>query len=470
MSSYETLRQRFVRAYRQRLGAETAKLTWSRRKLWDFRDQRLQQLLEVARDGSPWHARRLQGLDLDALRGDDLSAIPPMTKNDLMTHWDEIVTDRRLCLEQANTHLGQIGASEDPGLLFDRYHIVASGGSSGRRAVMAWDFEGFLAHRMAYGRASLLRSRLVPVRDAEGPPVLAMVYATSPVHISAALARCFETGRFRHETLSATRPPEELITELNRLRPTHLTSYPSLLQVFARAAQRGDLDLPLRRITTTGEPLWPETRELLREVWPVSIDNTWGTTESAPLAHSDGVEPSLVVNEDLNIIEPVDDEYRPVAPGERASRVLVTNLVNRVLPVIRYEIPDAVRFLQDPEGTDEQASGPWSGRRIGAIEGRRDDLFNYPGDRVLHPFAVRDVLGTVAAIEEYQVRQIPGGLDILLRATTSVDLRPVEHRLREILAGIGVSPAEVKLRLVDLLERHPQTGKLLRFLPLGGIA
>ncbi len=470
MSSYETLRQRYVHAYRQRLPAETARLTWSRRQLWDLRDERLRYLLELARESSPWHARRLEGLDSNQISGDDLSAIPPMTKDDLMTHWDEIVTDRRLCLELANAHLAQIGAQEEPALLFDRYHIVASGGSSGRRAVMAWDFDGFLAHRMAYGRASLLRSRLVPVRDTEGAPVLAMVYATSPVHISAALARCFETGRFRHATFSATRPVAELLAALGELRPTHLTTYPSLLQVFAQAAKRGELELPLRRITTTGEPLWPEIRELAREVWPVSIDDTWGTTESAPIAASDGVEPSLVVNEDLNVIEPVDDDYRPVPPGERASKVLVTNLVNRVLPVIRYEVPDAVSFLPDPPGTDPEAPGPWRGRRIAAVEGRRDDLFTYPGGQTLHPFAVRDVLGTVAAIDEYQVRQTPGGLEVLLRAHGAWDRGHVEGRLRQILAELGLEEGDLEVRAVESLDRHPETGKLLRFVPLGGIA
>ena len=38
----------------------------------------------------------------------------------------------------------------------------------------------------------------------------------------------------------------------------------------------------------------------------------------------------------------VDDEYRPVPAGVPGAKVLVTNLYNRVQPLIRYEVGDVV--------------------------------------------------------------------------------------------------------------------------------
>jgi hypothetical protein len=53
-----------------------------------------------------------------------------------MEHWDEIVTDRRLTLELAETHLERV-VSQGPAYLLGDYQVVTSGGSSGTRAELA---------------------------------------------------------------------------------------------------------------------------------------------------------------------------------------------------------------------------------------------------------------------------------------------------------------------------------------------
>ena len=52
----------------------------------------------------PWHRRRLAGIDID--RVDEAAwRLPVMTKDDLMGHFDEIVTDDRLDLDAIEAHL-----------------------------------------------------------------------------------------------------------------------------------------------------------------------------------------------------------------------------------------------------------------------------------------------------------------------------------------------------------------------------
>ncbi len=48
------------------------------------------------------------------------------------------------------------------------------------------------------------------------------------------------------------------------------------------------------------------------------------------------------VNSDWYILEPVDEDYRPVAPDVGSHTVLITNLANRVQPLIRYDLGDRV--------------------------------------------------------------------------------------------------------------------------------
>lgn len=71
-----------------------------------------------------WQLRHLRaGIDADTVTGADLAAIPTMTKADVMEHWDEIVTDPRLTLELAETHLERV-ASEGPAYLLGEYQVL----------------------------------------------------------------------------------------------------------------------------------------------------------------------------------------------------------------------------------------------------------------------------------------------------------------------------------------------------------
>ena len=54
------------------------------------------------------------------------------------------------------------------------------------------------------------------------------------------------------------------------------------------------------------------------------------------------------LSDDLFVIEPVDGQGDPVPPGERAAKVYVTNLYNRVQPLIRYELTDEITVLDGP--------------------------------------------------------------------------------------------------------------------------
>ena len=42
------------------------------------------------------------------------------------------------------------------------------------------------------------------------------------------------------------------------------------------------------------------------------------------------------------VLEPVGADYRPTPPGEPSHTVLVSNLANRVQPILRYDLGDSV--------------------------------------------------------------------------------------------------------------------------------
>jgi phenylacetate-CoA ligase len=106
------------------------RLSWSATELAQHRRRELGLTLQNAVDRSRWHRGRLAGLDLGDIAPDDLTALPTMTKRDLMTSWDDIVTDSRLTIEQARAHLDGID-ERGLDLLHGDYFVFTSGGSTG---------------------------------------------------------------------------------------------------------------------------------------------------------------------------------------------------------------------------------------------------------------------------------------------------------------------------------------------------
>src|SRR3954462_2651512 len=223
-SEFESDRQRHLRAFADQLPVEAERLTWPLERLYRFRDERLRALLRAAKARSPWHGKRLAGIDVDAVTGADLAAIPTMTKTDVMEHWDEIVTDRRLTLELAEAHLERV-ASEGPAYLLGEDQGVTTGGSSGRRGVFAWDFEGWLGFGLARERPTFwLRGAAGGDREGRG----GVVAAARSTHPTAILPRPFagspQLGVGR--SFPATLPLAEIVEGLNRFQPTDLFAYP----------------------------------------------------------------------------------------------------------------------------------------------------------------------------------------------------------------------------------------------------
>jgi len=62
----------------------------------------LRETLAFAKAKSAWHAKRLSGL-VESFTEADLTRLPVMTKSDVMSNWDELVTDRRLTLAGTTT-------------------------------------------------------------------------------------------------------------------------------------------------------------------------------------------------------------------------------------------------------------------------------------------------------------------------------------------------------------------------------
>lgn len=91
-----------------------SRLGWTREALLAHQRTRLQSLLRDAIAGSPFHARRLSGIDPAEVDPTDLRALPVMTKAQMMEELDDVFTDRRLTRADVEAALAATGAEPVP--------------------------------------------------------------------------------------------------------------------------------------------------------------------------------------------------------------------------------------------------------------------------------------------------------------------------------------------------------------------
>jgi hypothetical protein len=128
-------------------------------------------------------------------------------------------------------------------------------------------------------------------------------------------------------------------------------------------------------VTSTSETCTPEIRAAIADGFGAPLVDSYGSTEGL-VGSSRPDEEAIVFAEDGSIVELVGDDNRPVPPGTPSAKILVTNLYNRVQPLIRYEITD--RFVAEPS----TATGP------GHLRGRRSWTSRDSADDWLRPSPV----------------------------------------------------------------------------------
>lgn len=441
-TALDEVRRRFRASLGVRLPAHRERMRWTRERLVAHQRDGLRRLLAHAMEHSPFHAGRLRGVRPDRIELDDLPALPVMTKTEMMASFDDVVTDRRLTRDSVEAHVAAMG--DEPELIEGDFFALTSGGSSGRKGLFVYDFEGMVD----------LATQLIPP-DGPAPPgkVHAFVASPSAAHASGVVAGLAGAeGRIR---VPATLPLAEIVHRLNESAPDFVSGYPNVLRRLAREQQAGRLSIRPERITVGSEQLEPGAADEIAAAFGAPIFNTYGTSEGLFGTCPPGAD-AFTFATDLVIVELVDERDEPVPPGTPSARILVTNLFNSVQPLIRYAIDD--RFVRQPDAPDH-------GHLVATVEGRRGGGFLY-GDTYVHIVTVLRPVVTARGVVDYRIRQTPKGLDADVVVHGDMDPPVLETDLCRALAEAGLRDPRVSVRIVDSLERDPVTGKVRRLVPL----
>ncbi len=143
----------------------------------------------------------------------------------------------------------------------------------------------------------------------------------------------------RIKAFSVHMPVAELVKQLNQFQPTLIMGYASMVALLASQQELGHLHIRPFFIEVMSEKLSDAEFKKIGKIFHIQPYQMYGSTKN-PFASSICTQGWYHVNNDVVILEPVDAEYRPVPSGIMSHTVLVTNLVGKVQPIIRYDLGD----------------------------------------------------------------------------------------------------------------------------------
>ncbi len=272
-----------------------------------------------------------------------------------------------------------------------------------------------------------------------GSPV-ASVYPTGPLSV-----------------LDIMHDPNIQLDWLVNENPTYLLSLASNLQALAELSlARGLRPSRLEQARSLGEVLEPETREAVRRAWGVEIADTYSAEEIGYMAlqcPSHG--PAQHVQSESVLLEVLDDDDRPVAPGA-VGRVVVTPLHNFAMPLIRYEIGDWA----------ETGGACACGRGLPVLTrilGRTRNLVTLPSGARRYASIGGETAAAIPAVVQYQMVQ--KSLDeIEFRLVARRKLNPSEEeRLATIVEARYGHRFRLRFTYVEEIKRAP-SGKFEMFI------
>jgi phenylacetate-CoA ligase len=407
-------------------GEQLRELTWTR----------LRQLVDHAYRHCPFYRHRFDLIGLmpsDLTSLEDLALIPILEKEDIQLHRDDMVAEN---WPRADLIPNQTGGSTGAPISF-----YLSGARHRSRMAAMWRHNAWadydVGDKAAYVWGATPDAPHHSLKQWWRNLLIDRVLYLDAAHITE------EKMRFFH-------------TALGKFRPKVIQAYARSLALFAQYLKsRSLLAYQPDAIITSAEALSSGDRTLIEEVFGCSVYNRYGCREFGVIASECGEHDGMHVMEEGLHVEVVCGS-RPAYAKEPGS-ILVTDLLNLAMPMIRYRIGDMAR-------SDGNVCRCGRGlQTLQGIEGRVTDfLVAGDGSLVSGVFLATYVIANAASIGQvqlyqdspgrvlYRIRQLPG------KATTRQDLTFVECETKRHLGA----NTRVDFEFVDEIPNGP-SGKFL---------
>lgn len=422
--------------------------TLTRPELEAQRLARFRDLVAHAQQHSPYYAQimRSRGLEATTCVPTDF---PVLTKRVLQDNFDAIVTDRRITRSGIMEFLQHSRNPEERYL--DEFMVTHTSGSSGEVGYFVFSAQDWM--RGAASSARFRKRRLRRNRHA--------FFGATAGHfggVSGVLSARRGIGRLFNavEVFDINAPLSATLAGLNAFQPHVLSGYVTGAKILAQAQLAGTLRIHPEAVHCSGEPMSPGDQAWLEQVFGCPCTNVYAATESLVMGIARSGDPGMTLLDDQLLIEPA------------ADHLLLTNLFNRTLPLIRYRMDDSLRLIRA-----RSPYGPYP--VIAPVVGRNEwvPVFrNAQGEAdFISPHVINEIF--IPGVWRFQMRWIDEGsfrfaicLDTALDAPGRAGaIAAMNTRLHEILTQKGLGNVQFGVDVVDDIAVDPATRKFKLVLP-----
>jgi len=219
-----------------------------------------------------------------------------------------------------------------------------------------------------------------------------------------------------------------------------------MLAKYLRERQVGDLRP--RGIVSTSMMLLEPERAVIEEVFGCKVTNRYGCEEVSLIASECERHDGMHLNIEHLYIEFLDEAGQPVSPGKE-GQIVVTDLFNHGMPIIRYRVEDV------GVPSDRMCA---CGRGLPMMErvtGRTADfLKRRDGSRVAGVSLVERTLTAIPGIEQMQIVQERLDQFVVNLVVNDQFGRSGETTLRKELSGVFGEDVEIDLRYGERIKQE----------------
>ncbi len=400
---------------------------WSWSRIQELQMRKLTALLDHAYANVPFYRCRFEAAGLrpsDIQAPADLARLPILTKREIQDHVDGLLThgvDRR---ELHENHTG--GSTGHPLTFYQDANYLAwaeadllrnyrmTGYELGTRWAFLWgsDYDAG-AHKSPLGR---LKDRVI--------------YNTLWVN----------TFDLTVDTL--TQAAEQLV----RWQPEILVAYVSSATLLARFVQAEAIKaIRPRAIQTSAEVLTRDDRQLLEETFGCPVFDRYGCREVGNIAHECSAHQGLHNLAENNLLELLDAHGVPVEPNQ-LGRVVVTNLNNYAMPLIRYENGD---MAVPSQRTCTCGRGL---PLISSVAGRTTDIVTSPSGKLLHGEFFTHLFYKIKGVYQFRVvQETRAHLHVQIVPSSEFDQQATLKYLEDTIHQHGDPNFKVRFELCNTL-------------------
>lgn len=243
---------------------------------------------------------------------------------------------------------------------------------------------------------------------------------------------------------------------LTATRPRLIEGYVGAMLEFADFLERRKLSVPVpKAIATTAAPLTASARARLESAFGAPVYDEYRGSEFGWIAGECGHRDGLHIFADVRRVEVVDEDGAPAAPGQLGDLV-ITDLRNRVFPLIRYRTGDKGILRSEPCGC---------GSALPVMEqpqGRTTDMIRLPSGTVLAHRLMGMFAAHPEAVRLFQIHQL-ADYSITIRVVVG-DGAEARNQIESAVAALRERIAhEVPVRIEDV-DSLPYTGGKTKYI------